>query len=976
MKQSNYIKFILLGMLLLILQSIKAQLIPSTSAIVVNNTPIIQTCALGSYGNAQISVPTEALSGDNILLNITFPATAAGCVKTVKITNTTNLNFGSSVISFVPSGTNTYTNSAVLDPINGQNFNVIYSFPNGTTCNGAVGTFTVEFTVTCGTTVTTCTKSVNVIARAANYWSIAKVFITGNLVCGNSYWAIRLTNNNPNPSGLGGYTIGGTVTETVTSVPIVSPTGPVAVGPLPPNFNSTWTVANITLQNCLPAGATITNTASYNLTLGGGCSTVTGTVSATSTPLQAPNASINFTKSAWANGGIFSAGCQGYYVLTICNNGNVPWSGFTLTDNLSIPGLTFTSFGSSGGWVATPGTLTGLTTFTNPSLVLLPGQCTYIYLYFNISSTPPSTITNTATLTYSGYVPSGSGSGGSALCTSVTCPTINTAVQTVTANTTFTISPAKAVPSIVKCNEPNPWSIPIKQVGNTIKFRIQVGNSGAATLNTVVNDVLNSSPQNLTLIGTPTFTYYANQNGNYCGGIGGTGVSMTPPPNTGTATSPQWALTIPPNCNLFKANVVVIELDALINPQISGSRTNTATATTAGWPVQSGSANYTIDKTGELKIRKVADVTTVENGGTFNYTLTVTNMGSTPLNNVIVTDNLPACVALNGSIIVKKNAVTISSTVSSSVVITINAATVINPGESFVITIPVKKVSGTNCCNPLATATGKMVPDGTLINATTPVDEPACVTSISCCDIQNFETSLNPIPSHIPGNFNLTINAGLIPVQELEISMLDYHVVYSSPDCKPLSMGIFGTIFSPNTTIGGLLINNNSSHTVGWGLGTPTILNNTIKLTISRPGILNLSCCNGVLYFCLKVRVKNVDCKVCEKIVCGKFNLKSNTIIWDPPIDVIDFPTKRIKAEFKELNEKTIVEQQQKTDIEDAKIQILIQNELKKLEPAKAQELLNRLSTNPKQVIEELKGKAVCCPSVPTSSGGTVPTPR
>mgnify|MGYP003856387953 CR=1 FL=1 len=62
-----------------IVLNVYAQFLP----IVVNNTPVVGTCSLGAYGNAQISVPTEALSGDNILLNITFPATSVGCVKKV-----------------------------------------------------------------------------------------------------------------------------------------------------------------------------------------------------------------------------------------------------------------------------------------------------------------------------------------------------------------------------------------------------------------------------------------------------------------------------------------------------------------------------------------------------------------------------------------------------------------------------------------------------------------------------------------------------------------------------------------------------------------------------------------------------------------------------------------------------------------------------------------------------------------------------
>lgn len=938
--------------------SLKAQLVASTTAITANNTPVIRTCTLGSFGNAQISVPTEALTGDNILLNITLPATAVGCVKTVAITNSTNLNFVSSVTPFALSGVNSYTNAGAFDPINGQNFNVIYKFPNGKICDGASGTFNVVFTINCSGTVTTCTTSVSVTARAANYWAIKKVYKTGSLVCGNSYWDIQMTHNNLNSAGLGCYDISGNVTETVTSVPIISPSGPMNVN-LSSSGNGTYSVGSVVLQNCQAAGSTITNTASYSFTLGNSCSIKTAVITATSLALQSPNASISFTKSAYANGGVFSNGCQGFYKISIYNNGNVPWTNFTLTDNLSIPGITVTSI-SLGGWTASPAlTYTGLVTFTNPTLILNPGQGTYIYIYFNITGTSGNTVANTANLSYSGYVPFGGGTGGSSTaCPGITCPTINTSPQNISSNYSFLISPAKAVPSITKCNEPNWWIVPIKQVGNTIKFKIQVGNSGAAPLNTIITDAL-SIPQNLTIISaSPTYTYYTNQNSNYCGSISGVGVSGAPYVTlSGSATAPIFIITgLPGNCNLYKANILVIEFEATINPQVSGSKTNTAVATTTGSPTLSFNANYTIDKTGELKIRKVADVQTVENGSSFNYILTVTNMGSTRLDNVVVTDYLPPCVQRNAAVTVKKGMFSVLNTFASNVVVTINPAAFIDPGESFTITIPVTKLSGTNCCNNISTATAKMNPDNTMINATTPVNEPACVTSSTCCDILNFQTSLTATPTTVnPSLFNLYINAGAVPIQEIEVSMLDYHVEYSERDCKPLNMGIFGNIFSSNPSVGGLDIINNNIQSVEWGLGVPTILNNNISLSISRPFLRRLSCCNGVMYFCLKIRVKDINCKVCEKIVCGKFSLKSNLNPSPLTGDPIDFDL--IRPEMIELYQKTVLEQQQQLEIEETKIIELINNELKQLEPAKVQEFLIRLNTNPKQTIEELRAR-------------------
>jgi uncharacterized repeat protein (TIGR01451 family) len=946
MKNIQTIKSVLILILLSVGFNLNAQ-------IIVNSTPVTSTCNIGSFGIVTIKVPTEALTGDNIPLNITLPATSSTCVKKVTITTSTNLNFVSSVIPFVGGGT-TFTNAAVIDPINGQNFNVMYAFPAGITCNGASGQFNVVIETNCLGVISTCTTTVNVIARAANYWTISKVFVTGNLTCGNSYWRIQATHSNPNGAGLGAYNLSGTITDTAT-VPVLSPTAPISIG-YGCGLNGTYTVSSPVLQNCKATGATITNTATYNLTLGTGCGTMVGSVSATSPALQSPNALLSFSKTAYDSsyGTVFTTGCKGFYYIGIYNNGNTPWNNFTITDNLTIPGISVTSIGLGSGWTETPtGALTGLVSFNNPG-VLLPGQSTGIYIYFNITGATSSVVTNTANLSYYG------GTGTPPLpttCPGISCPPVSTAIQNTTATANFTIVAAQAKPRIVKCNEPLVYTPPIKQVGNTIKFHIQVANVGSAPLSTIVTDNLGPTAQNLSVIGTPNYTYYANAPYyNSCGYFGSSVASSGSMycNMTGPANNPVFNVTgLPGNCNLFLGNILVIEFEATVLPQLSGSKINTAVLTGG----LSSSANYTIDKTAELKIRKIADVQTVENGSSFNYILTVTNVGSHPLDHVVVTDNLPSCVQKNGAIIVKKGTSTITNTFVSNLIITINPLIVINPGESFVITIPVKKISGTNCCNDAASATANMVVDLTQINANTPAEEPACVTSSLCCDIPDFQATIS-IPHTIhTGVYNLNLNAGTTPIQEIEVSMMDYHVTYSNLECKPANMGIFGNLYSPTLTVGGLLINNNNTHSINWGLGSPVVLNHSIIIKITKPAISALDCCTGIVYFCLKVRIKDVNCNVCEKILCGSFNIKDNIIIWNPgPIldKTILNQTKdsnfvndyKINPFLKNQYESMILDQEQKGAIEHNLRLQQIEKSLNEIEPANRQEFLKIINSN------------------------------
>ncbi|NOR29440.1 MAG: DUF11 domain-containing protein [Lutibacter sp.] len=857
------------------------------SQIAVNTTPNTSTCNLNG-DTVTASVPTEALTGDNIALNITLPGTYdAGCVKTVTITKSSNLVFQSSgAIPFADLGGGTYQNTAppILAGNDGQNFNVFFKFPNYTTCNGAIGTFDVTVTLDCAGVITTCTTSVNVIARADNYWSISKEFYTGDLTCGTSKWKIKLTHNNPNGPGLGTYKLAGTFLESgLVTVPIIS--GSSYTVNISTTYNGSYTYY-ATLQNCSPDGSTITNIVDYNFTLGDGCDTMVGSVSATSPPLASPNASISFTK--WVSNSYYTnltPGCDARYYITVCNNGNVPWTDLVITDNLNIPGITITNISMPAGWTSSPIVPpfppTTYTFSAAPGFVLNPSDCQTIYIDFQIDggATIGSTISNTANLS---YVASGTGGapGGPPIdpCPGISCPTLDLTVQNTDSTVDFVVEEPKAIPSIKKCilDPPNPLIPPIYQIGNTIKYSIMVGNSGSGNLNTTITDAL-GSPQNLEIMpGSITYDYYANQNAGYknsCSPPFGAPDPIIPPfsvtANTVDLQNPTWAITdMPGICDLNRSNFLIITFEAEILPQLSGSKTNIATVP-YGAGTLSSSVNYSIDQVGILAIHKEADEEIVENGQSFNYTVTVSNNGSVPLDNIVVTDMLPDCVTINGQIRIEDDLTNpITSSSSGNVIITIDPSTQLLPGDNFIITIPVVKSGGGNCCNESVSVTAEMTTTGVELTANYGSEEApaACVSGTECCDIEDFDASIK----ENNGSFNVTINGGSVPIQEVEISMIDYHVEYSNPDCKPDDMGNFGTLSTSNTTLANLILNagDNNTSSLTWLPGSPGILNSSVNLNIVDPLTLNLDCCDVVFSFCLKVRVKDVNCNVCEKIIC------------------------------------------------------------------------------------------------------------
>lgn len=135
-----------------------------------------------------------------------------------------------------------------------------------------------------------------------------------------------------------------------------------------------------------------------------------------------------------------------------------------------------------------------------------------------------------------------------------------------------------------------------------------------------------------------------------------------------------------------------------------------------------------------------------------------------------------------------------------------------------------------------------------------------------CCSIEDFDASIQ----ENNGTFDVSISGGNTPLQEVEISMVDYHIEYAEEDCKPDDLGIFGTLTTTTTSLENLVLNpgDNGTSSLTWMLGNPSVINSSVNLDILNPEVLNLECCEVEFYFCLKVKVSNVDCDDCETIIC------------------------------------------------------------------------------------------------------------
>ncbi len=863
----------------------------------IDSSPVTASCNLGGYGTVSVSAPREVLTGDNIALTIVLPGSLPpGSVNNITVTRSSNVQFqayGAVPMAPTPGDPLTLANVNPIIGNDGQTFDVFYRFPPYITCNGAVGTFTVTATVSVGGEQFSCSTTLSVIGRAANYWSASKEFVRGNLACGVSVWKLVLTHSNPNPPGLGDYRISGTFTEDP-ALAVVS--GAVTT------ISNFQTTSNgdfpyiVHVRNCDEVGSTVTNLADYHFTLGNGCETMTGSVSAASPPLATPSIATNFQKSvASANGGPFAPGCIGEYGITVTNMGNVPLTDITITDDINIAGITVDAPNTiATGWTWTNNN--GVYTFTKTDGPLpVNGQASFRFRFTIDANTPLGTVvSNTALLSYqaegfggSGNTP-GSGTNVPSPCPGVNCPDINDAVETEESTVTFTVEQPAPVPAIRKCiiNPPNAVTPPIYQVGNTVQFRLLVGNLGSADMTAVVSDALNANGQNLQLVpGSLHYEYYPD-NGRVtsCNSLLQGGPQPVPfgvTANTADLQNPSWTISgMPGTCQWDRGNYLAIYFDALILPQLHGNRVNTAKLAHAGLD-HSSSAAYTINQWGYLDVDKSADLQAVEGGQPFNYIIEVINTGSVPLNSVTVTDQMPDCAILRGAIsAVDDLGNPVAVTASGNLQLLFDPIAAIQPGGRFIVTVPVTKRGIGTCCNVSVSATGTMITNGTVLDANegSEAEPAACVSSTGCCEIPDFEASL----VYRNGQYEVQIQGGNVPLQEVEILMADYQVDYSAADCRPADLGQFGSLSTGTAQLGGLTLQagSNGTSALVWSPGAPGVVNNTVQLEVSQPNVLDIECCEVDFSFCLIVRAKDVDCNVCERRICFSPDME------EPPCEI------------------------------------------------------------------------------------------
>ena len=711
-------------------------------------------------------------------------------------------------------------------------------------------------------------------------------------------------------------------------------------------------IYHVQTYSCQPAGTVVKNCVNYDFCLGkeikmhpmdpsekklsGGpigpvqklcCERKTGQACASVTLTGTATNSANFGKSLTYGTNLnYAQGCEGEYQINVSNNGNIPLNNLIISDSfpagINVFQISVSAYNTVMGYDVPTGTpsspyntsgtnysqswTSGFPTnfkLTTNSGVLLGGSLS-IRIRFTITAAAGTVISNCADLKYQGTY-----DGWSNWC-NINLPPVGNGNSSQSC-IPFTVLQPKSIPGIRKCITNGLGSF---SVGDVIPFRIVISNHGAANFSGNLTDFLGAPTlQNLELVpGSVT----------YSSGLASFSPYTTTPPcrshfSNSSATPPSWLSVtqqtsqdlkwnisnMPGDCHLETASYLVIEFNAKVKPQSFGNYCNTATlVNTANSASMISEACYNIRRSAIITATKQENTTMVEPGQSFNYSIAVKNDGSVALKDIKVEDALPDCVTF-----VSRTANKLDVSGNSTVVNLTPAGVppytfpglILQPGESVVVTINVTRKSndqGAECCNPMAVGRG-VSNDAALTNVCCQAPM-VCVKSGLCCDIKDLEVQFNTTIINggiVPVFF---INSGPLPVQEIDITLMDYHAEYSNPQCQPLNMGnLTGHIQpfvgsdgnnnywdfnslpgtgTPNLTLQTIISPVNSA--LVWtgvnpidltGSSWATLANGLIALNFIAPDILNLDCCTGTVYYCFKVRIKDVNCNVCEKIVCG-----------------------------------------------------------------------------------------------------------
>ncbi|MCL2559003.1 MAG: hypothetical protein FWE07_00830 [Turicibacter sp.] len=334
--------------------------------------------------------------------------------------------------------------------------------------------------------------------------------------------------------------------------------------------------------------------------------------------------------------------------------------------------------------------------------------------------------------------------------------------------------------------------------GATFNYTITITNNGnQATANPfTITDAL---PQYLTLTGTPTSPAGTVTNSGTATNLNLSVAGSVPPGGTTTVTLPVTVSTTAPAGQLL-ANAATVD-PGNNNPPATGTEITPPTVATNG---------ITVTKSNNA-------ASPIPPGTTFDYLLTIQNIGSTATANPItITDNLPPSVTLTGTPTSSDGAAVTNS--GTNTALNLAVATSLAPNGSITVTLPVT-VSSTAPVGELAANAATVDPggDGPPVTAVEPHPPVVALPQL-------LVEKTNDAPTLIPpgANFNyiitITNTGGLATANPITIT-----------DNLPPSVTLTGT---PTSSDGAAVTNSGTNTALNLSVATSLAPNGSITITL------------------------------------------------------------------------------------------------------------------------------------------------
>ncbi|WP_422661105.1 DUF7507 domain-containing protein [Paenibacillus sp. EC2-1] len=498
------------------------------------------------------------------------------------------LNFGTSITATYRATITSKPPSSVL--VNTANTSFAFqSVAGGSTITGVIPSNSVTVTVLSPNII--LTKSANRVNATVGSTVTYTILVANS---GNIAATVSLSDNIP----AGSTYVGGSFTVNGSAIPGANPPAGVSIGSIGAGASSTVTFQ--VLVNSLPSPPQLVDqaTAAYTFQPSAG-RTISG--SAASNTITLPVTLPNITVAKSANLSDIAVGETLTYTSIITNNGTEAVTNTVLTDGIPA-GTTFVSGSVTIGGTSVPA--------ANPSSgipvgTLAAGSTISVAFQVTITSLPnPASLSNQSTASYS----SGTFTGNSlsnTITTPVYQPVISIAKSANTVNAT---------------------------VGDTIQYTLLVRNTGNISAQVTLTDNIPA--------GTTFVPNSVTVNGVTIPGATPTGGITVGAVASGASVSVAFQVVLN---SLPSPPTIVNSAVGTYNYQLPSGRSLSGSSNSNTLTIAASSPNVTINKVADLSVVTVSDLLT--------YTLTVSNNGLGAVNNVIVSDGIPAGTTfVNGSV--------------------------------------------------------------------------------------------------------------------------------------------------------------------------------------------------------------------------------------------------------------------------------------------------------------------------------------